>query len=73
MPLLRRVLAVGDYSPLSFRDTVLLEAVRCNMGIIGMKSTTHGVLLKNGTVTIAEAMRMPELHTTGEIGMPPGK
>ncbi|MEI8376180.1 MAG: hypothetical protein WCJ35_25450 [Planctomycetota bacterium] len=54
-------------------DTVLLEAARCNMGIIGMKSTTQGILLKNGTVTMAEAMRMPELHTTGEIGKPPGK
>lgn len=37
------------------------------MGIIGMKSTAQGVLLKNGTVTMAEAMgyvlSMPAVST----------
>ncbi|MEI8375638.1 MAG: hypothetical protein WCJ35_22685, partial [Planctomycetota bacterium] len=54
-------LNAADILRLSFRDTVLLEAARRNMGIIGMKSTTQGILLKNGTVTMAEGMRMPEM------------
>jgi predicted aldo/keto reductase-like oxidoreductase len=49
-------LNAADVHRLSFRDTVLLEAARRNMGVIGMKSTAQGVLLKNGTVTMAEAM-----------------
>ncbi len=46
----------ADVHRLSFRDTVLAEAARRNMGIVGMKSTAQGVLLKNGTVTMDEAM-----------------
>ena len=49
-------LNAADVHRLSFRDTVLAEAARRNMGIVGMKSTAQGVLLKNGTVTMAEAM-----------------
>ena len=43
---------------LSFRDTVLAEAARRNMGIIGMKSTAQGVLLKNGTVILTFRWRL---------------
>ena len=46
----------ADAHRLSFRDMVLAEAARRNMGIIGMKSTAQGRLLANGTVTMAEAM-----------------
>jgi aryl-alcohol dehydrogenase-like predicted oxidoreductase len=49
-------LNAADVHRLSFRDTVLPEAARRNMGIVGMKSTAQGVLLKNRTVTMAEAM-----------------
>ncbi len=49
-------LNAADVHRLPFRDTVLPEAARRNMGIVGMKSTAQGVLLKNGTVTMAEAM-----------------
>ena len=49
-------LNAADAHRLSFRDTVLVEAARRNMGIIGMKSTAQGRLLANGTVTMAEAM-----------------
>jgi predicted aldo/keto reductase-like oxidoreductase len=49
-------LNAADVHRLSFRDTVLLEAARQNMGIVGMKSTAQGVLLKNGTLTMEEAM-----------------
>jgi predicted aldo/keto reductase-like oxidoreductase len=47
-------LNAADVHRLSFRDTVLQEAVRRNMGVIGMKSTAQGRLL--GTLTMAEAM-----------------
>ena len=49
-------LNAADVHRLPFRDTVLPEAARRNMGVIGMKSTAQGVLLKNGTLTMAEAM-----------------
>ena len=49
-------LNAADVHRLSFRDTVLAEAARRNMGVVGMKSTAQGVLLKNGTLTMAEAM-----------------
>jgi aryl-alcohol dehydrogenase-like predicted oxidoreductase len=49
-------LNAADVHRLSFRDSVLPEAARCNMGIIGMKSTAQGVLLENGTLTMPEAM-----------------
>ena len=49
-------LNAADAHRLSFRDTVLVEAARSNLGIIGMKSTAQGRLLANGTVTMAEAM-----------------
>ena len=49
-------LNAADVHRLSFRDTVLLAAARQHMGIVGMKSTAQGVLLKNGTVTVEEAM-----------------
>ena len=49
-------LNAADVHRLSFRDTVLVEAARRNMGIIGMKSTAQGRLLANGTVTMEEAM-----------------
>ncbi len=49
-------LNAADAHRLSFRDTVLVEAARHNMGVIGMKSTAQGRLLANGTVTMAEAM-----------------
>ncbi len=49
-------LNAADVHRLSFRDTVLPEAARRNMGVIGMKSTAQGVLLRNGTLTMAEAM-----------------
>jgi len=47
-------LNAADVHRLSFHDTVLAEAARRNMGVIGMKSTAQGVLLK--TVKMAEAM-----------------
>ena len=60
-------LNAADVHRLSFRDTVLAEAARRNMGVIGMKSTAQGVLLKNGTVTMDEAMgyvlSMPAVST----------
>ena len=46
----------ADVHRMPFRDTVLPEAARRNMGIVGMKSTAQGKLLKNGTLTMAEAM-----------------
>ncbi len=49
-------LNAADVHRLSFRDTVLAEAARRKMGIVGMKSTAQSVLLKNGTLTMAEAM-----------------
>lgn len=49
-------LNAADVHRLPFRDTVLPEAARRKLGIIGMKSTAQGVLLKNGTVTMEEAM-----------------
>jgi predicted aldo/keto reductase-like oxidoreductase len=49
-------LHVAELHRLSFRDTVLAEAARRNMGIIGMKSTGQGALLRNGTVSMSEAM-----------------
>ena len=49
-------LNAADGHRLSFRDSVLAEAARRNMGVIGMKSTAQGRLLANGTVTMAEAM-----------------
>ena len=49
-------LNAADVHRLSFCDTVLLEAARRNMGIVGMKSTAQSMLLKNGTVKMAEAM-----------------
>jgi predicted aldo/keto reductase-like oxidoreductase len=47
-------LNAADVHRLSFRDSVLAEAVRRNMGVIGMKSTAQGRLL--GTLTMSEAM-----------------
>ena len=49
-------LNAADVHRLSFRDTVLPEAARRNMGIVSMKSTAQGVLLKNGTLTMADAL-----------------
>jgi aryl-alcohol dehydrogenase-like predicted oxidoreductase len=46
----------ADVHRMPFRDTVLPEAARLNMGIVGMKSTAQGELLKSGTLTMAEAM-----------------
>jgi len=46
----------ADVHRLSFCDTVLPEAVRRNMGIIGMKSTAQGKLLTSGMLTMKEAM-----------------
>ena len=37
-------LNAADVHRLSFRDSVLPEAARRNMGVIGMKSTAQGVL-----------------------------
>jgi len=58
-------LNAADVHRLPFRDTVLPEAARRNMGIIGMKSTAQGVLLR--TVKMAEAMgyvvSLPALST----------
>ncbi len=49
-------LNAADVHRLSFRDTVLLEAARRNMGIVGMKSTAQGRLLASGMLTMDEAM-----------------
>jgi aryl-alcohol dehydrogenase-like predicted oxidoreductase len=49
-------LNAADVHRMPFCETVLPEAARRNMGIIGMKSTAQGVLLKNGTLTMEEAM-----------------
>lgn len=49
-------LNAADGHRLSFRDSVLCEAARRNMGVIGMKSTAQGRLLANVTMTMAEAM-----------------
>ena len=49
-------LNAADGYRLSFRNSVLCEAARRNMGIIGMKSTAQGRLLANGTLTMGEAM-----------------
>lgn len=49
-------LNAADVHRMPFCDTVLPEAARRNMGIIGMKSTAQGVLLENGTLTMKEAM-----------------
>jgi len=46
----------ADVHRMPFFDTVLPEAARRSMGIIGMKSTAQGKLLKNGTLTMNEAM-----------------
>ncbi len=46
----------ADVHRLSFRDSVLPEAARRKMGVIGMKSTAQGALLDGGTLTMAEAM-----------------
>jgi predicted aldo/keto reductase-like oxidoreductase len=60
-------LNAADVHRLSFCDTVLAEGARRNMGIVGMKSTAQGELLKNGTVTMEEAMgyvlSMPAVST----------
>jgi len=48
-------LNAADVHRLSFRDSVLPEAGRRNMGIVGMKSTAQGELLRRGAVTMAEA------------------
>lgn len=48
-------LNAADVHRLPFRNTVLPEAARQNMGVIGMKSTAQGRLL-NGTLTMSEAM-----------------
>ena len=49
-------LNAADVHRLSFRDTVLAEAARRKMGIIGMKSTAQSVLLTTGTLSMEEAM-----------------
>jgi len=49
-------LNAADVHRLSFRDTVLPEAARRNMGVIAMKSTAQGRLLANGALTMREAM-----------------
>ena len=49
-------LNAADVHRLPFCNSVLPEAVRRNMGIVGMKSTAQGVLLNSGTVTMGEAM-----------------
>ena len=46
----------ADVHRMPFCDTVLPEAARRNMGIVGMKSTAQGAFLKNGTLAMAEAM-----------------
>jgi aryl-alcohol dehydrogenase-like predicted oxidoreductase len=49
-------LNAADGHRLSFRDTVLAEAARSKMGVIGMKSTAQGRLLGSGTLTMSKAM-----------------
>jgi predicted aldo/keto reductase-like oxidoreductase len=49
-------LNVADVHRLPFIHTVLAEAARRNMGVIGMKSAAQGALLKNGTVKMDDAM-----------------
>ncbi len=49
-------LNAADVHRLSFRDSVLPEAARRNMGVIGMKSTAQGALLNDGALTMPEAM-----------------
>lgn len=49
-------LNAADVHRLSFIHSVLPEAVRQNMGVIGMKVTAQGRLLGRGGLTMAEAM-----------------
>jgi predicted aldo/keto reductase-like oxidoreductase len=49
-------LNVADAHRLSFRDTVLPEAARRNMGVIAMKSISQGALLRHGKLSMADAM-----------------
>jgi predicted aldo/keto reductase-like oxidoreductase len=49
-------LNAADIHRLSFAQTVLVEAVKRNMGVIGMKVCSQGALLGPGRLTMNEAM-----------------
>jgi len=51
-------LNAADTHRLSFAQTVLLEAARCGMGVIGMKIYAAGVLLQDGSIPLAPGEAM---------------
>jgi aryl-alcohol dehydrogenase-like predicted oxidoreductase len=50
-------LNVMDAHYRSFEKLVLPELVKQNIGVLGMKSLAHGVILKSGTVTATECLQ----------------
>ena len=50
-------LNVMDAHYRSFEKLVLPELVKQNIGVLGMKSLAHGVILKSGTVTAKECLQ----------------